>query len=246
MDELTLDRLLERTASATAYPRTPALRGRVLAAIAVRTPDTRRTATARRFVVAITAVVLALFGASLAVPASRSAIAELFGIEGAKIERLPTPTGGATATPLPAPADIGAYARPSSLADVQTAIGFAPALAPGAGDPQVFVARYPAEGVVILRYGGFDLWEMRARDIFLGKGLPEGVVSVDTAVSGHPARWIEGGPHIAYLYDERGAIPGSERTVTRDTLIWRTDFALYRLETTLPMADAIRIAESLP
>ena len=39
---------------------------------------------------------------------------------------------------------------------------------------------------------------------------------------------------------------GHTRTVSRDTLIWRTDFAFYRVETTLSLDEAIRIAETLP
>jgi hypothetical protein len=42
------------------------------------------------------------------------------------------------------------------------------------------------------------------------------------------------------------AIPESFRQVDRSTLIWRTDAAFYRIETDLPMEDAIRIAETLP
>lgn len=87
---------------------------------------------------------------------------------------------------------------------------------------------------------------MRPRDVFFGKGVPPGVVLRDTSVAGRPAHWIEGGPHIVRLFDDRGDLPGSERTVARDTLIWRTDFAFYRMETTLPEAAAIRVAKTLP
>jgi len=247
MDELTLEQLLQRTARTTLYPRTPSLRGGVLAAIAAPRRRAERAIDPPRLVAAgaVSAIVAAL-SVVLALPSSRSAIAEFFGIEGSRIERLPTPADGIAPTPLPTPEDIGAYARPAALADAAAELGFAPALAAGHDDPDVFVARYPSEGVVILRYGAFDLWEMQARDVFFGKGLPEGVVAVDTTVGGRPARWIEGGAHIAHVFDEDGIIPGSERTVARDTLIWRTDFAFYRLETTLPLPDALRVAEALP
>lgn len=247
MDELAVERLLQRNATTTTYPPTPSLRASVLAAIASPSSAVGPDAYAPRFVVrGALAAVLVVFGTALALPSSRSAIAEFFGVEGSKIERLPPPADGGTPTPLPPPTDIGAYGRPSTLADASAALGFAPAFVPGADDPEVFVARYPSEGIVILRYGAFDLWQMRTREVFFGKGLPEGVVVVDTAVGGRPARWIEGGPHTAGVFDENGIIPGSERTVARDTLIWRTDTALYRLETTLPLSDAQRVAEWLP
>jgi len=34
--------------------------------------------------------------------------------------------------------------------------------------------------------------------------------------------------------------------VGRSTLIWRTEFALYRIETDLPLEQTVEIAETLP
>lgn len=244
MDELMLERLLERASSNTTYPPTPAVRRLVLAAIAEPVP----TAASRRPALALAAIAMIAFvlAIALAVPTSRSAIAEFFGVEGSKIERLPTPAPGVTPTPLSTPAEIGTYAQPSTLADAAAAVGFTPALAPGLGEPAVYLARYSKESVVILRYPGLDLWEMKARDLNFGKGLAEDVIVRDLAVNGRAAYWIEGGPHAVYLFDRTGEVPGSERTVARNTLIWRTDFAFYRIETTLSQADALRIAETLP
>ena len=49
--------------------------------------------------------------------------------------------------------------------------------------------------------------------------VPEGVTLRDTAVGGNPAYWIEGGPHVVYLFDDAGQLPGSERTVSRSAII---------------------------
>ncbi len=191
MDDLMLERLLERSAASTAYPPTPPLRGRVLASMAA--PASPHASQRPAFVLAALAVVALAVAATLVLPSSRSAIAEIFGIEGSKIERLPTPAGGVVPTPLPTPEEIRAFAHPSTIADAAGAMGFTPALVPGESSPEAFIARYASDAVVILRYRSFDLWEMRARDIFFGKGLPEGVVVLDTAVNGNQARWIEGG-----------------------------------------------------
>ena len=248
MDELMLARLLERAAATTTYPATPMLRGRVMAALSA-TGAAPGRATRPAFVLGALAIVaLAVVAAALAVPSSRSAIAELFGIEGSRIERLPTPAPGVTPTPLPTPGDLTSIATRVSLDEAERRAGFRPALPRDAGEPDgVYVKTYrEGETVAIVSYAAFDVWEMRPRAVFFGKGLPDGVIAVDTTVGGRPARWIEGGPHIARLFDESDTIPGSERTVARDTLIWRTDFALYRMETTLQLADAIRVAETLP
>lgn len=113
MDELMLERLLRRAAANSAYPPTPALRGRVLAAITEPAParPSRRPAFALAAIATIATIALAL-SIALTVPNSRSAIAEFFGVEGSKIERLPTPAPGVTPTPLPAPADPAALATP--------------------------------------------------------------------------------------------------------------------------------------
>jgi hypothetical protein len=249
MDDMMLEQLVERIAALTVYPPTPALRSRVTAAIARPSATPPRLRLRPGVVLAALAVIaLAVAGAALAAPSSRSAIAEFFGVEGSTIERLPTPPPGVTPTPLPPASDPASIATPVSLDEAERSIGFRPAAPPDAGDPlAVYAKTYGGtESVAILRFEAYDLWEMRARDVRFGKGLPEGVVERDTTVRGRPAYWIEGGPHVVYLFDQRGDLPGSERTVARDTLIWRTDFALYRLETTLSQADAQRVAEMLP
>jgi hypothetical protein len=248
MDEVMLARLLARAAANTAYPATPGLRGRVMAAIAAPAAPPARARRRPAFVLAALAIVALAVAATLAVPSSRSAIAEFFGVEGSRIERLPTPAPGVTPTPLPTPGDLTSIAMRVSLDEAERRAGFRPALPRDAGEPDGVYAKTYREGetVAILSYAAFDVWEMRPRAVFFGKGLPEGVTALDTTVGVRQARWIEGGPHIARLFDESDTIPGSERTVARDTLIWRTDFALYRMETTLQLADAIRVAETLP
>jgi hypothetical protein len=248
MDDVMLEQFIERIAASAVYPATPALRSRVIAAIA--RPDASPSRTTRRPALVIAAFAMMALGLviALALPSSRSAIADFFGVEGSKIERLPTPAPGVTPTPLPPPSDPASIATPVSLDEAERRVGFRPAAPRDAGDPRAVYLKTYAEvdNVAILRFEDYDLWEMRPRDVRFGKGLPEGVVERDTTVGGRPGYWIEGGPHIVYLFDDRDVLPGSERTVTRDTLIWRTDFALYRMETTLSLADAILIAGTLP
>ena len=262
MDEMMLDRLLSRAADEIRYPVTPRLRARVLAVID--TPSRARRGAASfvplRLVVALSAIVLAI-GAALAfaLPSSRSAIADFFGIEGSKIERLPTPAPGVTPTPFPTPAGIETLATPSSLIAVRSRFGFAPALpAAGAEEPAVYVAQYLGTLAVVLHYDQFELWEVRLEpggtfskgesiDPIIAKSIGGGTKLTDLTVRNRPATWITGGAHIVRFTDRDGnEAAGSVRTIDRNTLIWRTDAAFYRIETDLPLDDARRLAESLP
>jgi hypothetical protein len=51
---------------------------------------------------------------------------------------------------------------------------------------------------------------------------------------------------VEYVDENGVASQESSRMVERSTLIWRTDAALYRLETDLSLDDAVTIAETLP
>jgi hypothetical protein len=76
-------------------------------------------------------------------------------------------------------------------------------------------------------------------DTFAGKTTP--AVIQETEVHGRPAIWAEG-PHSFILengeYTERRLVEGN-------VLIWTEDRLTYRLETELPLEEAVRIAESL-
>jgi hypothetical protein len=263
MDDLTFEREVQRMAATMTFPSAPSLRGPVLAAIA---RDTAAAAGARRppglqlrlaFATAVL-VAIAGLGVALSVPASRSAIAEFFGIEGSRIEVLPTAAPGVTPAPFPTPQGIESYATPSSLIDIRRDFGIEPALPPGEGAPQgVYIANYLDAYPVILQYPSFDLWEVRLSGGTFNKGVPiqpvfdkavrSGTKIEDLTINGSPAAWISGGEHIVRYLDATGrTVDASVRTVERNTLVWRNDSFFYRLETDLPQADAIRIASSLP
>jgi hypothetical protein len=259
MTDRDVELLLERTAASLAYPATPQLRGRVLAAVAQVPQAPSPAITQRRpaFAFATVAAGIAVVAATiaLAIPTSRTAIAEFFGIEGSKVERLPTPPPGATATPFPPASDLPATARPATLAEIESAIGFPPAIV-GDDEPESsYLVQYGDAAVAILRYPSFDLWQTQLPTHFNAeKGVSESTVVDEfllddaTAVDdGTPARWITGGSHLLTFTDATGEdIDESFRVVDRSTLIWRTDRAFYRLETTLSKEDAIQIANDLP
>ena len=263
MLDRTLERLLTATARDVTYPAPPDLSARVLAATAMepsapRIPDSLsplgrgvgRGAGARRAFAALVAAMLVLLALTLAVAPTRDAIARLFGVEGSKIEVLPTPRAGESPTPIAAGVvQTNGRGAPVALEDIEERAGFGPAL-PNVPDPRLgsSVVFYAGQPVVMHHYAAFDLWETRLRqEAGFGKGLPESATAEEVEVNGVPGVWLTGAPHYVYYYTQTGfVVADSQRLVERNTLVWRTDAFFYRMETDLPLEDALRIAETMP
>jgi len=95
MNEMSFEELLlERVAASMTYPVTPQLPARVVSAVSA--PAVRRVGPEMRrpLVLAIAAAAAVVVAVVLGVPASRTAVATFFHIQGSKIERLPTPRPG--------------------------------------------------------------------------------------------------------------------------------------------------------
>ena len=158
---------------------------------------------------------------------------------------------------LPPPVTVPEIAVPATLETAADLAGFPLALPAGHGAPRAvyFIEAYlrqvygvDAQGdiVVVLEFEGFDLWQTRARGYFL-KGVPLDVLIETTDVKGAPAYWIESEGHTLQLVDADGnTVPGSQRTVIRNVLVWRGAETHYRLEGDLTRSQALVIARSLP
>lgn len=247
MDEMMLDRILTRFADTTVYPATPRLRARVATSIAAPSRPARGGIQSLALAVAALCIAAAAL-LTLALPPSREAIADFFGIEGSRIERLPTPAPGTTPTPFPTPADISAIATPISIGDATQRLGFAPALPSGQQPSVVYVAPFIGpEPFVVLHFDRFDLWEGHLDEGYLNKAFAGATVLTDLTINGQPARWLSGGGHIVTFVDRDGnEIAASQRTVDRNTLVWRTPYAFYRIETDLSLDEIVAIAKTLP
>jgi len=242
MSELSFERDIAAIARRASYPATPAMRERVLAAIAApRAQGMRPLRAQMALAVALAAIVVAGIAAALAVPSSRSAVADFFGVEGSQIEPAPT------ATVLAAPTDIVASAEAVPVGGIEAVLGFRPLLAEGREARGAYIVRYGAQAAGIVRYDEFDLWEAQlVSEAYFGKGAPSGVTVTDTFVGGVPARWVSGGRHFVGYVDALGKqVASSERTVDANTLIWNDGEIFLRMETALPLDEARRIAEGL-
>ena len=250
-----LEQILAQAAHDVAYPPTPALTDRVHAAIAGDLPPARPARQARlRMAYAALAVASLTFGIALAISPSRTAIADFFGLlDGEQVEFLPDVESGEA---LPPPVSVPEIAVPAPLEAAADLAGFPLALPAGQGEPRAvyFIEAYLRQAfgvagstvVVVLEYERFDLWQTRGPGYFV-KGVPFDVRIATTEVNDAPAYWIESEGHTLRLVDADGTtVPGSQRTVIRNVLIWRGAETHYRLEGDLTRSQALVIARSLP
>jgi len=77
------------------------------------------------------------------------------------------------------------------------------------------------------------------------KVLGDQTIVTPVTVNGGRGYWIHGSPHFFYYIDPQGQVVTDESRVVGDVLIWTRGDVTFRLETSLGMAAAIRLAESL-
>jgi len=130
------------------------------------------------------------------------------------------------------------------------------------GDPDlVYLAEPPTGGAVTLLYGerpgfppdpgtgiGLIVTEFRA-DIgpeLFEKLIDTGVRVTATEVNGNAGWWVAGGDHFFFYRDANGRVVDTTLRLASDTLIWEEDGVTHRVERAPSLADALRVAESLP
>jgi len=245
---LEMDALLRRASSGFAYPPTPRIAEAVVARL--RAAPERSSLLERLFGAPVARAaagamlaLLAVVGVSLAVPQSRDALADLFGLSSVRVDR--TPYVG----PTPPVLSPESFARPATIEQARSAVDFPLRFYERDGVRYYPIAVYIADAdstipYPILVYDDFDLYERE--DGFFGKGGPDPSLIHEIEFDGMPALWIDQGGHIAETYDAEGRlIVESVRTVDRATLIWEEDGVAFRLETSLRQAEAIEVARSV-
>lgn len=195
------------------------------------------------------AALLALFlvGSLLAVPQVRAAVVEFLQLGAVRIF-LAQPVPTVQPTPVMAPSLLG-LAGETSLAEARTQVDFPirlPTYPAELGPPdRVFQQDFDGPVVILVWLKPEDpgqVWfslHLMGPDTFAGKGAPQTVT--ETMVNGRPALWLEG-PHLLQLSDGDYAL---RRLVEGHVLLWTEGQLTYRLETDLPLAEAVRVAESL-
>ena len=271
MDEKSFERWearLQEAARQFPYPHTPD----IAAAVAPRRAGRRgRFSPLRsRLAWAAAAVLLVFLATVLAVPSARAAVLEFIQIGVVRIfQAAPAPTSmpPLTATPrfpageTPPPAAASRPAPPdlalsldvfgeTSLADARARAGFEirlPAYPPDLGQPD-HVYLQDMQGaflaLVWMLPGQPDKVRLSLHTIAPGSFAIEKVqprLVQSTAVNGQPAAWTEG-PYVLRI---RNGDLDIRRMIAGHVLIWEEGGLTYRLETDLPLEEAVRIAESL-
>jgi hypothetical protein len=251
---------LRRTAQAFPYPAAPGLAGAVRQRLvqASRLKSSRRLEISRRLTWGILLILLIL-GSLLAIPRVRAALVEFLQVGTIRIF-LVEPTSTLTPLPqtptaLPSPTPLSSLldlAGQTTLAEAQQRSGFQirlPAYPAEMGAPdEVFLQELGGPVVVLVWLEPDRPEQVRLSlhqlgpDTFAQKGLPQ--LIEETRVNGQPAIWT-GGPYLLQFRRGSGAEPDLRRLVAGHTLVWQEGEITYRLETDLPLAEAVKIAESL-
>jgi hypothetical protein len=161
-----------------------------------------------------------------------------------------TPT---SRTPTPTPlASVLDLAGETTLAQAQTQVQFPirlPAYPPDLGPPQrVFLQDLYGAAVVLVWVDpqhpgvvGMSLHEL-SQGVFAYKTAPPAIQ--ETTVHGQRALWTDG-PYIVQVVINGQTEDAPRRLVTGHVLIWTEGEITYRLETSVSLEEAVRIAESL-
>ena len=247
-----IERLLREAADdlhmAQTYPPTPPIADRVRRQLVPRRAPTARLRTRLIRAVALTVIVFVMM--LLLFPDVRQTVARFFGLETVRIERIatvPAPSSTAPQTPQPGfdPAGL------TTLAEARARAGFEirlPTYPAGQGDPtHVFFQDFGNElngaQQIILEYPDFRLYI--AQDFVFLKSISDATLVEEVKIDGRAGLWFTGGEHLVQMQDRSGALRIDSRRVDGNVLAWEAGAVTYRIETQLPLAQAIRIAESL-
>jgi hypothetical protein len=234
-------------AAGLVYPPTPDLVRRLSLDAAGAAQRPLLSAAPRR-VWAYAAIVLAVLAVGvLVVPQARASLVEFF-----RFGAIRFTLGGPTATPSPTPRPAvptptgPVLSGRTTLAEAEAQTTFSillPAYPENLGLPdEVYFQHFEGQVALTLwRHADgsarLALYHVTERDFVL-KAVQ---VIERTVVDGIPAVWARG-PHFVHFQDSTF---GQIDLVAGDILIWTVGGVTYRLESDLPLAEAVRIAESL-
>ena len=245
---------VRRTAQEFEYPPTPE-----------RSPERGQAPVRRRPRLAwgLLLVLILLAAGLFAVPQARAQILEFLQLGVVRIWQVqPTPTPPPTAAPgslsgtpvtaTPAPIDLVSIlelAGETSLEEARASLDFPlrlPAYPPDLGAPQRVFVQELGGPLLVLVWVDSDMPERVVLSLhaygpgtFAEKFKPQEVQ--EAQVNGERALWMAG----PYLIKVRNGNYEASRLIDGHVLIWTIDDITYRLETSLSLEEAVRIAESV-
>lgn len=237
-----LERQLRGLGASMAWPDGPDVASTVARRIGESAAPRRR----RRLAVAVVVVLAALL-AVLAVPPARTAILDWLGIGGARIVRVDELPALA---PEPGLEILGDRV---SIDDATARAGFPFARPPRDEPPPDEIRVAPGIRVSYVWRDGDRVRLLITQ--FPGSvddpGLLKKLVGTSTRmaqleVEGHPAVWLEGGPHVVYFVAPDGGVRDDQGWLAGNTLLVDRDGVTVRVEGALGRDDAVDLVRALP
>jgi hypothetical protein len=200
------------------------------------------------------AVILVVASILLLSPGAREAVADLLGVAGIEVR-----FGEDVEPPVGAELDLGEAVTLEEAAGASEFNLSVPEL-PGPPDA-VYLSSRPSEGRVSmvwegdetlpaagesnvgLIYSQFAL-DLAEEEVFVKTVRPDSGVRV-VEIAGIIGLWIDGAPHIITYEDAAGNIVEEETRLAGNVLMWERAGVTHRIETTLPVEDAVELAESI-
>jgi hypothetical protein len=262
-----LERMLSRMGDEVEWPRTPDLVVSVMVELEAAPAPGAPAARPRRFAgllppaglrrslaLAVVALLVLAGAVFAAVPSVRDTVLDVFGLQGATVERratLPTP-------PPEVPLDLGAR---TTLAGAAERLGFDPLVPAELGRPDgVYLRRGPPGGELSLTYLpraglprahstrlGLLLSEFRG-DLspeYLGKIVGQATKAERLRIGADRGIWIEGAPHFFFYRAPNGRFVDTELRLAQNVLLLEHGALLVRLEGAFDRDQAIAIARAL-
>lgn len=207
-----------------------------------------------RWVSVTAAIILIVASVFLLSPGARQAVADLLGVAGIEVRFDP-----GMEPPVGAELDLGEVV---TLEEAQTAVDFDLSLIDSLGQPDaIYLSPRPSEGRVSMVWRGdetlpaageadvglihsqFEL-DLAENELFVKSVRPEnGVRAVD--IAGILGLWIDGAPHTITYEDAAGKVVEEETRLAGNVLIWERAGVTHRIETTLPLQQALALARSI-
>ena len=207
---------------------------------------TRPTGERRRWALpAVAVAVLALLGATLAIPDARSAFLRVLSIGGERVELVDELPAVEVAESLE-----GTLGERVSLEDARAASGF-PLRELDEEPDRVYLGE---RGTIWFLYGSpEDVRLLVAQTPLLSvdepelrKKVAEGGTRVETVrVNGARGLFLSGDSHFLFLVDGLGNVVEGSARLAEDVLIWDLGGVAYRLEGELTLEDALAVASEL-
>jgi hypothetical protein len=198
----------------------------------------------RRLLLALLALAVLTGGALAVSPGVRTAVASWLGLQGVVFLYRPTPPSRPSA-PVGAPLGLGQRLILPALGAPDEV--YLEALPHGTQVGLVYRPRPGLPAVAGTRVG-LLLTEVRGsfdQNPVYFKGLQPGTRVEMVQVDGAPAYWLTGKPHLFWYTDATGSLITERIRLAGNTLLWTRGGLIFRLESALPRAAALRVAASV-